>query len=74
MIVHGLESSQIENSRKFFNHECISSFRKRGTALEEIDLSAKTLIYDALCEHGIQLINVCPGGIFSHFTLLAALK
>lgn len=57
-----------------FSRKNVSTALERVTAPEEIDLSAQTLIHDALCKHGMQQINVCLKGISSHFTVLAALK
>lgn len=61
----------MENTSRFFDVEyCFKSM----TAREENDLSAQTLIYDALSKHRIRQINSWLTGISSQFTVLAALK
>lgn len=61
----------MENTSRFFDVErCFKS----ATAREENDLSAHTLIYDALSKHRIQQINSWLRGVSSRFTVLAALK
>lgn len=61
----------MENTSRLFDIECCF---KSVTAREENDLSAQTLIYDALSKHRIQQINSWLRGISSQFTVLAALK
>lgn len=64
----------MQKQRQVFSVTNVSTALERVTAPEEIDLSAQTLIYDALCKHGTRQINVCLRGVSSHFTVLAALK